>query len=129
MCWPSDAPVTLTRRSSGVPQAARRLRNLETHLAALEQRIEEVGRERERVAQQLSERETDVRSVKQREYAEQQLRVEAEERSERLQREMRAQIQELSTRLQETERHVQELKVELTDSRERDARRPRSCES
>ena len=50
---------------------------------------------------------TDVRSAKQREYAEQQLRVEAEERSERLQREMRAQIQELSTRLEETERHVQ----------------------
>ena len=96
--------------------------NLETHLAALEQRIEEVGRERERVAQQLAERETDVRSVKQREYAEQQLRVEAEERSERLQREMRTQIQELSTRLQDTERHVQELKVELTQLRERDAR-------
>jgi hypothetical protein len=97
-------------------------RNLETHLAALEQRIEEIGRERERVAQQLTERETDVRSVKQREYAEQQLRVEAEERSDRLQREMRAQIQELSTRLQETERHVRELSAELAQLRERDAR-------
>jgi hypothetical protein len=48
--------------------------------------------------------------------------VEAEERSDRIQREMRAQIQELSTRLQETEHHVQELKVELTRLRERDAR-------
>ncbi|MGA7705224.1 MAG: hypothetical protein WB998_10050 [Solirubrobacteraceae bacterium] len=113
------ADPAVIRRAEAAEAVAR---NLETHLAALEQRIEEVGRERERVAQQLSERETDVRSVKQREYAEQQLRVEAEERSERLQREMRAQIQELSTRLQETERHVQELKVELTQLRERDAR-------
>src|ERR1700722_3157488 len=113
------ADPAVIRRAEAAEAVAR---NLETHLAALEQRIEEVGRERERVAQQLSESETDVRSVKQREYAEQQLRVEAEERSERLQREMRAQIQELSTRLQETEHHVQELKVELTQLRERDAR-------
>jgi prefoldin subunit 5 len=113
------ADPAVIRRAEAAEAVAR---NLETHLAALEQRIEEVGRERERVAQQLAERETDVRSVKQREYAEQQLRVEAEERSERLQREMRTQIQELSTRLQETERHVQELKVELTQLRERDAR-------
>lgn len=113
------ADPAVIRRAEAAEAVAR---NLETHLAALEQRIEEVGRERERVAQQLSERETDVRSVKQREYAEQQLRVEAEERSERLQREMRTQIQELSTRLQETEHHVQELKVELTQLRERDAR-------
>ncbi len=113
------ADPAVIRRAEAAEAVAR---NLETHLAALEQRIEEVGRERERVAQQLAERETDVRSVKQREYAEQQLRVEAEERSERLQREMRTQIQELSTRLQETERHVQELNVELTQLRERDAR-------
>jgi hypothetical protein len=113
------ADPAVIRRAEAAEAVAR---NLETHLAALEQRIEEVGRERERVAQQLSERETDVRSVKQREYAEQQLRVEAEERSDRLQREMRAQIQELSTRLQETERHVRELSAELTQLRERDAR-------
>ncbi|HWX88097.1 MAG TPA: hypothetical protein VNX67_07985 [Solirubrobacteraceae bacterium] len=113
------ADPAVIRRAEAAEAVAR---NLETHLAALEQRIEEVGRERERVAQQLSERETDVRSVKQREYAEQQLRVEAEERSDRLQREMRTQIQELSARLQETELHVQELKAELTHLRERDAR-------
>ena len=113
------ADPAVIRRAEAAEAVAR---NLETHLAALEQRIEEVGRERERVAQQLSERETDVRSVKQREYAEQQLRVEAEERSDRLQREMRAQIQELSTRLQETERHVRDLSAELAELRERDAR-------
>jgi hypothetical protein len=113
------ADPAVIRRAEAAEAVAR---NLETHLAALEQRIEEVGRERERVAQQLSERETDVRSVKQREYAEQQLRVEAEERSDRLQREMRAQIQELSTRLQETERQVRDLSAELTELRERDVR-------
>jgi hypothetical protein len=113
------ADPAVIRRAEAAEAVAR---NLETHLAALEQRIEEVGRERERVAQQLSERETDVRSVKQREYAEQQLRVEAEERGERLQREMRIQIQELSSRLEETERHVRELSAELTQLRERDAR-------
>jgi hypothetical protein len=113
------ADPAVIRRAEAAEAVAR---NLETHLAALEQRIEEIGRERERVAQQLIERESDVRSVKQREYAEQQLRVEAEERSDRLQREMRAQIQELSSRLQETERDVRELSAELAQLRERDAR-------
>ncbi|HEY3970910.1 MAG TPA: hypothetical protein VGL79_05875 [Solirubrobacteraceae bacterium] len=117
------------RAEAGDPVIARRaeaaeaaVRNLETHLAALEQRLEEVGRERERIAQQLMERESDVRGAKQREYAEQQLRVEAEERGERLQREMRGQIQELSNRLEETERDVRELSTELAQLRERDAR-------
>jgi hypothetical protein len=113
------ADPAVIRRAEAAEAVAR---NLETHLAALEERIEEVGRERERVAQKLNERESDVRSVKQREYAEQQLRVEAEERSDRLQREMRAQIQELTTRLEETERHVSELNAELIQLRERDAR-------
>jgi hypothetical protein len=113
------ADPAVIRRAEAAEAVAR---NLETHLAALEQRIEEIGRERERVAQQLTERESDVRSVKQREYAEQQLRVEAEERGERLQREMRIQIQELSSRLEETERHVRELSAELIQLRERDAR-------
>jgi hypothetical protein len=117
------------RAEAGDPVIARRaeaaeaaVRNLETHLAALEQRLEEIGRERERIAQQLMERESDVRGAKQREYAEQQLRVEAEERGERLQREMRGQIQELSNRLEETERDVRELSTELSQLRERDAR-------
>ena len=117
------------RAEAGDPVIARRaeaaeaaVRNLETHLAALEQRLEEVGRERERIAQQLMERESEVRGAKQREYTEQQLRVEAEERGERLQREMRGQIQELSNRLEETERDVRELSTELSQLRERDAR-------
>lgn len=113
------ADPAVIRRAEAAEAVAR---NLETHLAALEQRIEEISRERERVAQQLSERELDVRGVKQREYAEQQLRVEAEQRGERLQREMRAEIQELRNRLEDTERHVRELSTELAQLRERDAR-------
>jgi hypothetical protein len=114
-----DGDPVVTRRAEAAEAA---VRNLETHLAALEQRLEEVGRERERIAQQLIERESDVRGAKQREYAEQQLRVEAEERGERLQREMRSQIQELGSRLEETERDVRELSAELAQLRERDAR-------
>ncbi len=113
------ADPAVIRRADAAEAA---VRNLETHLAALERRLEEVGRERERIAEQLSERESDVRNVKQREFVEQQLRVEAEQRSERLQREMRAEIQELGGRLEETERHVRELDAELAQLRERDAR-------
>ncbi len=96
--------------------------NLETHLASLEQRLEEVGRERERVASRLAERERDVGQIKQREYTEQQLRVEAEERAERVQRELRDEIRALSARLEEAERDIRELDGELTRLRERDAR-------
>jgi hypothetical protein len=113
------ADPAVIRRAEAAEAA---VRNLETHLAALEQRLEEVGRERERISQQLTERESDVREVKQREYAEQQLRVEAEERAERLQHEMRAEIQELSRRLDDTERQARELSVELDHLRERDAK-------
>jgi predicted nucleic acid-binding Zn-ribbon protein len=117
------------RAQEGDPAVMRRaeaaeaaVRNLETHLAALEQRLEEVGRERARIAEQLAERESDVGEVKQREYAAQQLRVEAEERGERLQRELRGEIEALSARLQETDARVRELDAELTRLRERDAR-------
>jgi hypothetical protein len=124
----ASADVLAARRArraeAGDPVVVRRaeaaeaaIRNLETHLAALEQRLEEVGSERERIAQQLTEREREVRSVKQREYAEQQLRVEAEERGERAQREMRAQMQELHRRLDETEQRARELAAELEDVR------------
>jgi hypothetical protein len=113
------ADPAVIRRAEAAEAA---VRNLETHLAALEQRLEEVGRERERISQQLTERESDVREVKQREYAEQQLRVEAEERAERIQHEMRAEIQELGRRLDETERQARELSAELDRLRERNAK-------
>ena len=117
------------RAQEGDPAVMRRaeaaeaaVRNLETHLAALEQHLEEVGRERARIAEQLAARESDVGDVKQREYAAQQLRVEAEERGERIQRELRGEIEALSARLRETDNHVRELDAELTRLRERDAR-------
>jgi hypothetical protein len=113
------ADPAVIRRAEAAEAA---VRNLETHLAALERRLEEVGRERERISQQLTERESDVREVKQREYAEQQLRVEAEERAERIQHEMRAEIQELGRRIDDTERQARELSAELDHLRERDAR-------
>jgi hypothetical protein len=113
------ADPAVIRRAEAAEAA---VRNLETHLAALEQRLQEVGRERERISQQLTERESDVRDVKQREYTEQQLRVEAEERAERIQHEMRAEIQELGRRLDETERQARELSAELDQLRERNAK-------
>jgi hypothetical protein len=113
------ADPAVIRRADAAEAA---VRNLETHLAALERRLEEVGRERERISQQLTERESDVREVKQREYAEQQLRVEAEERAERIQHELRAEIQELSRRIDDTERQARELSAELDHLRERDAK-------
>jgi hypothetical protein len=113
------ADPAVIRRAEAAEAA---VRNLETHLAALEQRLEEVGRERERISQQLTERESDVREVKQREYAEQQLRVEAEERAERIQQELRVEIQELSRRIDDTERQARELSAELEHLRERDAK-------
>jgi hypothetical protein len=113
------ADPAVIRRAEAAEAA---VRNLETHLAALEQRLEEVGRERERISQQLTERESDVREVKQREYAEQQLRVEAEERAERIQQELRVEIQELGHRIDDTERQARELSAELDHLRERDAK-------
>jgi hypothetical protein len=113
------ADPAVIRRAEAAEAA---VRNLETHLAALEQRLEEVGRERERISQQLTERESDVREVKQREYAEQQLRVEAEERAERIQQELRVEIQELGRRIDDTERQARELSAELDHLRERDAK-------
>ena len=63
-----------------------------------------------------------MRGVKQREYAEQQLRVEAEERSERLQREMRGQIQELAIAWRRPNATCASSSTELSQLRERDAR-------
>src|SRR3954452_5061869 len=72
------------------------VQSLETHVASLQQRLREVEEERRRVAELLeaerahgSERESELRRVKQREYAEQQLRVEAEDRLSGLERESR----------------------------------------
>ncbi|HST55327.1 MAG TPA: hypothetical protein VLJ42_05465 [Solirubrobacteraceae bacterium] len=89
------------------------VRTLETHITELQRRVRDTAEERQRTLEQLAEREQDVRRVKQREYAEQQLRVEAEDRREQLQREKRAEIDRLQHRVNASERHVRELTDEL----------------
>ncbi|HEY1456907.1 MAG TPA: hypothetical protein VGF15_00185 [Solirubrobacteraceae bacterium] len=93
------------------------VRTLETHLASLKQRLEETTVEQRRVAEQLADREREVRRVKQREYAEQQLRVEAEDHAERLSREKRAELEELHRRLSVSEQDARELIDQLEDVR------------
>jgi hypothetical protein len=89
------------------------VRTLETHLNSLQQRLQETGEEQRRMSEQLSEREREVRRVKQREYAEQQLRVEVEERCEIVNSEKRAEVEELHRRLSVSERHAHELADQL----------------
>ena len=72
--WLGDA--ALLRRAEAAETS---VRTLEAHLADLRRRQEESEHLRESTATQLAERELELRRVKQREYAEQQLRVEAEE--------------------------------------------------
>src|SRR5467141_1963667 len=82
------------------------VRTLEVHVSTLRERMREVEEERrghaERAEAQRAavlERESELRRVKQREYAEQQLRVEAEDRLMSIDRESRAQIDRLNRRL------------------------------
>jgi hypothetical protein len=72
--WLGDA--ALLRRAEAAEAS---VRTLEGQLAELRRRQAETGREHEHATAQLAERELELRRVKQREYAEQQLRVEAEE--------------------------------------------------
>ncbi len=74
---------------------------LEGHLADLRHRQLEAERERENTAAQLTARERELRRVKQREYAEQQLRVEAEEAVVRLRRGHRVELDRLQRRAEE----------------------------
>ncbi|HEY7932931.1 MAG TPA: hypothetical protein VID48_03820 [Solirubrobacteraceae bacterium] len=90
---------------------------LETQVLSLQQRLQEATDEQRRVGEQLAERELEVRRVKQREYAEQQLRVEAEDRCERAVREKRAEIEELHRRLSTSERSARELADQLEEVR------------
>jgi hypothetical protein len=104
----------LTRRAEA---AEATVHTLETHLGNLQQRLGEAEREQERLTEMLQAREHEVRRVKQREYAEQQLRVEAEDNREHLQREHRAEVDRMRRRLAAGERHSQELGDSLESSR------------
>jgi hypothetical protein len=95
---------------------------LERHVLSLQQRLTEADEERVRMTELLEaertvtiEREHELRRVKQREYAEQQLRVEAEERLIGSERDSRADLEELARRLSASEREAQRLGERLHD--------------
>jgi hypothetical protein len=107
------------RAGPGEPAELRRgdatqdaMHTLERQLADLRRRQMDAERERERLSEQLAGREHELRRVKQREYAEQQLRVEAEENVSRLRRRQRAEIDRL-------QRHVEEARLAMQGTGER----------
>ena len=109
--------VALTRRAEA---AEATVQTLERHVASLQQRLSEAEEERARFAELVEaeraaalEREHELRRVKQREYAEQQLRVEAEDRLLLADRESRVEIEHLSERLSASERDARELALRL----------------
>jgi chromosome segregation ATPase len=100
--WLGDA--ALLRRAEAAEES---VRTLETHLADLRRRQAESERLRESTTTQLAERELELRRVKQREYAEQQLRVEAEEAAVRARRGRRAELDHWQRRAEEAQTAAQ----------------------
>jgi len=110
-------PDALIRRAEA---AEATVQTLETHLASLQQRLEEAEEETRRMSELLqgarvagAEHEHELRRAKQREYAEQRLRVEAEDRCSELDRESRAAIDRLSRRVSASERDARKLASRL----------------
>jgi hypothetical protein len=121
--------AALTRRAEA---AEATVKTLESHVTSLQARLQEAEEDRRRTTALLdvertqgAERESELRRVKQREYAEQQLRVEAEDRLSGLEREgLRATspetvagISELSGRIEALQRQLS--KAEQTAAAER----------
>jgi chaperonin cofactor prefoldin len=109
--------AALTRRAEA---AEATVRTLEVHVSTLQERLREVEEERGANAERAEaeraavlEREAELRRVKQREYAEQQLRVEAEDRMISVDRESRAQLDRLNRRLSASEQEARELAQRL----------------
>ncbi len=100
--WLGDA--ALLRRAEAAETS---VRTLEAHLADLRRRQAESERLRESATAQLAERELELRRVKQREYAEQQLRVEAEEAAARARRGRRAELDHWQRRTEEAQAAAQ----------------------
>jgi len=112
--------AALVRRAEA---AEATVETLERHVLSLQQRLGEVEEDRARLAELLEaertvalEREHELRRVKQREYAEQQLRVEAEDRlthvsaaGARLDRESRTDVERLAARLSASEDEARDL--------------------
>jgi chromosome segregation ATPase len=115
---PSSPPTDVLIHRAEAAEAT--VQTLEAHLASLQQRVREAAEERALFSERLNveqamvaEREHELRRVKQREYAEQQLRVEAEDRHTRLEHDSRAEIHRLTRRLGASEHHARELAERL----------------
>jgi hypothetical protein len=111
--------AALTRRAEA---AEATVQTLERHVSSLQQRLSEAEREHERMVALVEaertaalEREHELRRVKQREYAEQQLRVEAEDRLLELDRDSQVEVERLSVRLGASEQAARELSRRLED--------------
>jgi len=109
--------ATLTRRAEA---AEATVRTLEVHVSTLQERMRELEEQRRSHAERADaeraavlERDAELRRVKQREYAEQQLRVEAEDRLMGNERESRAQIDRLNRRLSASEQEAREVAQRL----------------
>jgi len=116
--------LALMRRAEA---AEATVHTLERHVSSLQQRLRELEDERVRTDELLSaerkaarEREHELQRVKQREYAEQQLRLEAEDRASqltaagaRLDEQSREEIERLDARLQASEEDARELTRQL----------------
>jgi chromosome segregation ATPase len=115
------------RAGAGDPELVRRAESaevrvdaLEAHLVDLRRRLAEAVRERERATELLVAHEHELRRVKQREYAEQQLRVEAEDNLTGLRREHRVELDRLHRRVQEAwaaERQAEEQRAAAEQQR------------
>jgi chromosome segregation ATPase len=105
------------------------VRELEQRLADLTRRHHEAEREHRGALEQLAEREHDLRRVKQREYAEQQLRIEAEEDAARLRRRHRAELDRLRRRVEEARGAMLAAGERAEELRERAEERRRQAES
>ncbi|MGH2901986.1 MAG: hypothetical protein ACRDK7_00095 [Solirubrobacteraceae bacterium] len=113
----NDAADALTRRAEA---AEATVQTLETHLSSLREQVREAAAERAVFVERLTAEqasvvagEQELRRVKQREYAEQQLRVEVEDRRALAERDSRAEIDRLTRRLGASEHHARELSQRL----------------
>jgi chromosome segregation ATPase len=114
----SDTPESALVRRAEAAEAT--VQTLESHVASLQQRLREAEEERHSAAELIEgeraaaqERESELRRVKQREYAEQQLRVEAEDRLVGSEQQGRAEVEQLESRLGASERDARSLAERL----------------
>jgi hypothetical protein len=94
-------------------EAEANVRILEGHVAELRRSLREAETEQRLLTERLAQRENDLRRVRQREYAEQQLRTEAEEQGERREQELVRQLEDMRRSLLRMRGVVHELRTLL----------------